>query len=677
MPQMTEAPPAPAQKLSAPMQMRAAEMRPSSYREEDTSVEVVWSTGAKVTRFDWWDYEYYTEELAMDAGSVRLDRLNLGAAVLDTHSSHRLASVIGSIVPGSAKIEGGQGIARVSLAQTDDVKDTVAKIRAGHIRNISVGYIVHQYTRIEKDGDRPVMRADDWEPTEISFVPVPADAGAQVRSGEGVKPGQPNAEQGGFPCIIRGVPAASPKENTMPGQNQGAPAGDPVRTDPAAAPAVVVTPPATEEQRNAPAPVTARRITDVVSRSNLGSDFALTLIGRNEETPLTEAGLTDAIATKLEEQRNVTPINQNVVGERGIDSADYSEAVGNAIALRSNPSLKLADKDAAAAREFRGLSLLEMARHHLEQSGVSTRGMDRLSVAGAALGLVRVGQHTTSDFANILSSAANKALRRGYEAAPQTFRPFVSTGTLPDFKAAPLVGIGDAPALLLVMENGEFKHGSMTDFGDTYQLATYGRIIAITRQALVNDDLRVFDRIPAGFGAQAAQLESDLVYAQLTANPTMYDGVALFHASHGNLAGSGGAINETTLGAAKAAMRVQTSPEGSVLNLMPKFLIVGPAKEVEAQKMLTAVLAGATGDVNVFSNSMELIVEARLTGNQWYLAADPALFDTIELASLEGQEGVYSESRVGFDVDGVEMKARIDRVAKALDHRGLYKNPGA
>lgn len=680
MPQTIDAPPVRTgpdgqQQLVIPMQMRAAEVRPSSYAEEDNSVEVVWTTGARVTRFDWWDWEYYDEELSLDDGAVRLERLNAGAAVLDTHNSSRLSAVVGSIVPGSARIEGGQGIARVSLARTEDVKDTVAKILAGHIRNISVGYIVHQYTRVEKDGERATMRADDWEPTEISFVPVPADAGAQVRSNSG----QQNAEQGGFPCIIRGVPAPSPKENNMPGQNPGAPAVDPVRTDTPAAPAPVVTPPAAPEQRQAPAGVTATRIRDVVARSNLGAEFALDLVARNETTPMSEADLTDAITTQLESQRNVQPINQNGnrAGDRQIDTAEYRAAVENAIALRANPSLQLSDAERSAARDFRGMSLLEMARFHLDQSGVNTRGMDRLALAGEALGMSRAGQLTTSDFANILSTVANKSLRRAYEAAPQTFRPFISTSTIADFKPVSITGLGDAPALLLVQENGEFKYGSLADIGDSYKLATYGRIIAITRQVIVNDDMRVLNRIPAAFGAQASQLESDMVYAQLTSNPTMYDTVALFHSSHGNLAGSGGAINETTLGAGKASMRKQTSAEGTVLNLMPRFLIVGPDKEVEAQKMLTAVTPNATSGVNVFSNSLELIVEARLTGNQWYLAADPALVDTIDLASLEGQEGVYTETRVGFEVDGVETKARVDRVAKALDWRGLFKNPGA
>jgi hypothetical protein len=113
------------------------------------------------------------------------------------------------------------------------------------------------------------------------------------------------------------------------------------------------------------------------------------------------------------------------------------------------------------------------------------------------------------------------------------------------------------------------------------------------------------------------------------------------------------------------------------LNLAPRYLVVSPDKEIEAAKMLTAVLATQTSNVNVFAGTLELIVEARITGNTWYLSADPALIDTIEYAYLEGEEGLYTEQRIGFEVDGIEIKGRVDFAAKAIDWRGLFMNPGA
>jgi hypothetical protein len=53
------------------------------------------------------------------------------------------------------------------------------------------------------------------------------------------------------------------------------------------------------------------------------------------------------------------------------------------------------------------------------------------------------------------------------------------------------------------------------------------------------------------------------------------------------------------------------------------------------------------------------------------------MIDTIEYSYLEGQEGVFMDTRMGFDVDGMELKGRLDFAAKALDWRGIYKNAGA
>ena len=93
--------------------------------------------------------------------------------------------VIGSVVPGTAKIEGGRGIATILLSKAKGVEDTVQKIREGVIRNISVGYWLHKVVKTEAD-DGSVARHDvvDWEPLEISAVPVPADAGSQIRSSQ-------------------------------------------------------------------------------------------------------------------------------------------------------------------------------------------------------------------------------------------------------------------------------------------------------------------------------------------------------------------------------------------------------------------------------------------------------------------------------------------------------------
>lgn len=345
------------------------------------------------------------------------------------------------------------------------------------------------------------------------------------------------------------------------------------------------------------------------------------------------------------------------------------------------------------AREYRGFTLLDMAREALELRGVRTRGMSREEIAGRALEQ-RSGYGSTSDFPILLGNVVNTSLRAAYEAAPQTFRPLVRETTVSDFKAVNRAQLGEGPAFDKVNEHGEYKRGSVVEGKESYKIATYGKIIAVTRQVIINDDMNAFGRIPQLFGGAAAQLESDLVWHQILSNPNMGDGKALFHADHKNLP-TAAAFSVASLGAARALMAKQVGMDGkTVLNIRPQYLVVPVALETTAeQELKTVFYPDASAKAATASmRSLEIIAEARIdngidnkaigaavagSDKAWYLAAAPSTVDVVELAYLEGHKGVFTESRYGFDVDGVEFKARLDVGAKTMDHRGLLKNAGA
>lgn len=385
------------------------------------------------------------------------------------------------------------------------------------------------------------------------------------------------------------------------------------------------------------------------------------------------------------------PTNSNTRVQVGqSDHEKRAVGVANALLHRSDGSIVLTDE----GRNFRGMSLLEIGRDLLEARGVNTRGMSRNELAGEALQMRTGGMMTTSDFGGILANVANTRLRAAYEAAPQTFRPLVRVASVPDFKAVTRVQIGEAPALNKVNEHGEFKRGSLGEGKESYKIATYGKIIGITRQVIVNDDLDAFSRIPAAFGVQAAQLESDLVWAQILSNPIMGDGNALFSTAHGNLAGSGAVISVTTMSGARVAFSTQTGLDGkTVLGLAPRYLIVPVSLLTSAEQFLAPIVPAQTANAVPESlRRLSIIAEPRLdvginrpeddivasgSATAWYLAGDTGTGDIVELAYLDGNQGIYTETRAGFDIDGVEIKARLDVGAKVLEHRNLYKNPGA
>lgn len=186
--------------MQLPARYFAAAFRAESYSPDDNTIECVWTTGATVRRMSWMDGPY-DEELVVSPNAVRLGRLNAGAPLLDTHMGFSVANVLGSVVPGSARIIAGQGTARVALSKAPGDADAVAKIRDGIVRNVSTGYVYHQVEKTERDGQVPLWRVTDWEPMELTACPIGADPAAQFRSAD-------KTQQRLFDCIFTGDAAA-------------------------------------------------------------------------------------------------------------------------------------------------------------------------------------------------------------------------------------------------------------------------------------------------------------------------------------------------------------------------------------------------------------------------------------------------------------------------------------
>jgi len=668
--------------VALPMQLRRAPILPATVNTEARSVDVVFTTGAAVRRRRWtgWDTSVpFDEILEVSDRAVDLTRLNAGAPALDSHSVWSSHSQVGVVE--RAWIEGKEGKATIRFPREglDQAADRMfGLISDGIIRNVSVGYSIERVKVVEPAAKGEVEQriVERWTPLEVSFVTVPADPRAQVRA----------ADQANYPVEI--VDTRMQKEASMPESTTtvagDVPAINETRQPPVAAPANPE-PTAARMPEPAPAPDTetiatrareAERdrvstIYDLTGRLNLERSFAEDLVKRGVSVDESRRLILDQVAAKSDETRTFPHVSIPLGGRD--ERVTRRDAVANALLHRYSPTLfPLED----AARQYRGMTLLELARESLGNAGVNTRGLSRDEVATRAL-------HSTSDFPEILSAVTNKTLRQAYDAYPRTFALFCRQVLATDFKSMHRVQLGEAPQLLEVGESGEFKRGTLGESKESYKVKTYGRVVAITRQTLINDDLDAFTRIPAMYGNSIAQLESDVVWGIITANPAMADGNALFHTTHKNLAATGAALDVASVGAARAAMALQTGlDKKTVLNIRPAFLIVPAALELKAEQLVAQNLVPADSAKVVPQSIRTLspISEPRLdaaSATSWYLAASPNQIDTIEYAYLEGQQGAYIETRNGFDVDGVEIKCRLDFGAKAIDWRGLYKNPGA
>ncbi|MCP3916151.1 MAG: peptidase U37 [bacterium] len=648
------------------------------------TVEIVWSTGAKVRRGF---FGRFDEVLSLDPKHIRLGRINSGRApFLESHgpdffganSQDGLNTVIGVIEKESARlISKTEARALVRFSKRERADELMREVGDGILGNVSVGYRIHKAINVTQDTDEvKQIRVVDWEPMEVSLVAIGADAGAGVRSEQA---------QRTYPCVIEGRKQAMDEDEVIEGQEStstrseggGEPAGgsSPASTQTTTAERTVDENAIREEATR----VERERVDQINKRcakAGLPESFAAEICARGITVQEAADEIIDEVAKRRggPEISSANPSASVSVGAE--DRTKHRSAIVNGLLHRFHPQKYKVEGD---EQRFAGMRLEQVCRHVCESGGVNVGLGSSRALFEGALTVRAGGMTTTSELTSILANVANKTLRDGYDESPQTFQPFVRMVTVADFKEVRRTQLAEAPQLLLVNENGEYERGPLGDAHEAYRLKKYGRIVAISYETIVNDDLDALTRVPNMMGRQARNNESDLVYAILTSNPTMGDGTALFHADHGNL--GSGAIGLTGLDAMRVAMRTQKGLDGTTrLNIQPRTLVVPAALETKAQQEVVLVTTpNTTAETNPFRGTLQPVAEPRLdeqSASEWFAAADPGQIDTIELAHLQGEVGPTISTREGFEVDGVQLKIRHSAVAKAIDWRGFYKSTG-
>ena len=576
---------------------RRAAFRPTSLDRGNRTVRVTVSTGAAVQR------RGYIERLTLpDPQTI------VGLPVLNSHRQDGLDNLLGRVVAAGADDAGLW--ADVQISERADW--LLGEIEAGIVTSASIGYRQGKSTRSTDAATGQAVHTIVPDITEISFVPVPADKGATIRSNQ-----VENDE-------------ITVDENTTETRNDD-------RTQNRAA----------IRQIARAAGMTSEQADDMVDR-----ELSITEARAEAFEAMQDRGrTTPRIRTA---QREVTP-HATVLQHRS--AALYARVSGEA--------------PTEEARPYMTESLRDMARACVEATGTSTRAMDPDQ-------LFRAAMHTTSDFPQLLTSTGNRTLMSAYQAAQSPVKTTLARqSTLADFRPGTRLKLSDIGPLGKVSESGEIETTTRGEASESYALDTYATQFAISRKALINDDLGAFRDWGATAGRVAAETEANLLLSHLLSNPVMgEDGKALFHADHGNLA-AGSALEVAALDAARKAMRGMKALDGKTpINATPKYLLVGPELETTAEQILAAIYAATVADANPFTGRLTLLVEPRITDSSFYIFADPAVLPVLEYSYLSSAQGPQMASREGWNTLGMEFRVVLDFGCGAVDWRGAYHNPG-
>lgn len=608
------------------VQTRATAIADKQIDKEKRAISAALSSETVVKRL------FGTEKLLHRKDSINLEYAQANGLPLLFH--HDPTKPIGRVR--NIKLD-NDGKLRGQMLFSDNPKaqEIYNDVRADMLTDVSIGYTVDEY-----DETRTGIEATRWTPREVSITAIPHDAAVGV----------------GRSLDLNDNPK---RGDTMSDQDKKAIAN---------------------------AAVEDYKAREKTRKADIEAVFVETKLSGEKYDALKTRAFDDESMTvdqvrgellKLVSHEAQSHSSPNI--QFGTDGADkFQRAVEDSLKVRTDQCRDDNIIKNIRTNEFFGFSMVEIARRCLEVNGLLKPGMTRMEVLGTALTMRAI--HGVADFPNILANVANGSMQLAYEEAPETWRMWCRVGNLSDFKVTDRPNLSAFDDLPIVADKNSYTYGSFSDLKETIQLATYGKIFQITRQALINDNLDGLGRIPAAMGRAAARTVGALPYNILEANAAMnQDATALFAAGHNNDNddnGQGPTVPHVETG--RVAMANQTDPSGNAsLGILPRWLIVPTEYGTQARNLMKAEYEPGTAPGNLqpnpFQNAMDVIEEHRIDPGDWFMAGGIGQIETIEVAFLDGQDSPTLEQDDPWTYDGTEMKVRIDAAAQALEFRGLQR----
>lgn len=571
------------------------------------------------------DRDDYSEVLVHADAAIDMTRAPL--PLIEQHQHGRLN--IGIVE--NLRVEGAVLRGDVVFGQSARATELWPDVKAGIVRNLSIGYMVLEH-RIEGG----TVYATRWQPFEVSLVSVPADPGAGFfRSIDMNNTASLSAVAGNAEQALRAERARVAEIRGIAVRHlRGVDGGDVLEAE-------------------------------AVESGTAVDDFRAKVLEHLANIDRAAGSLLNKFGSQA---------SSSAASGAGGESRDFIAAASDALLLRSGVRISEAH---AAARDFRGMSVIDMAAACVQRAGRSLTGE-------TAQGILRRAM-STSDFPALLGDTLGKAMRNGMENEQATHRVWCAITEAADFRVQSRVILGSAPDLLGVGELGEYQNGPLQEDKSTLVPAKFGRIVSLSWESLLADNLGGFVNIGRSLGQAAMRVEADSIYTALISNslsgPDLADGIALFDDTRNNAVsvatGTGKPMTAAALGAARAKLRRQVNIGGGLLNLAPRTLIVPPERETEAEILVASSTihrgqANADASTPAWIGALTVVAEPRLVNTDtFYLVADQNTIGTGEIAVVD--DSPHIEEIEEPRVDSFSWKARHAFAAGFVDFRGIVK----
>lgn len=684
---------------------------------DDFDVQLSFSSENPVMR--WGENEILSHE----KGDADFSRLKKVGSILLNHDPDQ---IVGR--PTEVWLDEGQKKGRLKMVFGTDADGINARHKVmtdKTLRGISVGYTVESYVFL-KDASvtykgriqGPGWVASRWSALEASLTPIPADGSVGInRTVEKIekeldemsKQFKTWLEARGMDVKVVEADAAKRAEleaefDLFVREKVKTPAPAPVTP-----PAPVTETPEAREQRA----IVAERERSA-SITELCTKFGVEASQR--DAMIRDGSTVDQANAKVLEilKKSQGPVGGKIrIISDGIES--FARAGIEAIGIKQG---KIASRDAKhGGNTIAGRSMKELARECLERRNIDVPENVNDMIDAALRGprirqsdidrFLRSGEiisGTSSDFPFILAATANKSMLDGFNDEITSYEQYCYIGNLSDFKAAQRISMTEVGDLQRIYEGGKYPQTALGEDKNTIQVYTYGLKFNISRQAIIDDDMSVFTRLPASMGSAARRLPNILAARVLLANAAMNDTLALFSIGHYNIATGASQALDTAAHAYDGIIKIGSllseqrgrlhaiaaaESETLYLNLpLRKVLVASFEQQVMADTVLTSSANPSQTNPGV-NNAMKgkavsvlepLLKDSHMTGystTAFYGVSDVNRSSPIEVAFLNGQREPFMEEVDQTDADGRAWKVRLDVGAAAVSHLGMVKHTGA
>jgi hypothetical protein len=356
---------------------------------------------------------------------------------------------------------------------------------------------------------------------------------------------------------------------------------------------------------------------------------------------------------------------------------------------------------AAHTRYPRGIGLNQLLLECADFNGYRERSRDvtieaqRVAFGMTAPNAIRAQGWSTVQISNIISNVANKFIQEGWNTVDMTLMRIASVRPVRDFKQITTISLWGDTQFEKLGAAGEIRHGALGEVVYNGKADTYAKMLAITRQDYINDDLTALTGAPRKLGRGGALKLNDIGWAAFLAG----ESTGFFSATHtatGNVGNSNfnTGVADATIGGLTATELLflnQVGPDGKPAGIEPAIVLVPTALKATMSALLdpqSRLITGASStvpDTNVFAGKFRLesspyLSNSAYTGYSaaaWYMLADPAVMAALEIQALFGRvEPTIDSADTEFNTLGVQMRGYSDIGCSTQEFRAAVKADG-